>query len=678
MTEPALRGEALTRLFDRCSDSVQIVDRQGLTTYVNHAFLTLFAVPDDAAIVGRLSLPADLTDHGHRPDDSHGRGRGLLQALQRALGGDEATVPELALLSFSGMSLWVRADLSPLRDALGTVQGAIIQYRERGDQRHAPEGEPLDRAGTAPAPGAWREAGAIPRELAQGVATIVGLARCIVAMLTPDGQQLVGRAANFTPSAIGLDRIEDFAVDPAQAPLTRAALAGEPQVTGDAATALGPGLPGHRPAVRFGERGLLLVPLRLDEQAFGILYIAADERDRAFGPDEIESVKALARQAALALDSAQAHERTGQLLATIAESKARLDAAINSASEGMVVCDLAGRIVLANAFAHDLYGVAQGRLLGLGPEGLAATLRGDFADGAEFDAAFALGRGGDPEEEWSREYVLARPRSRTVRHVVNPVYDQTGELIGQVVTLHDVTAERAALDARDRLLSIASHELRTPLTSIKGFAQLLQRDLARPESQATARTQHHLKTMLRQLDRLADLVNDLLDVSRIEVGQLPLHRQRCDLVALATEAIERAALMPEGDQYPLTLDTPHDHLISHADPGRIEQVLMNLLDNAITYSPRGSPVRVVLDERDGQAHLAVTDEGIGIPAAQLPTLFEPFVRASNATGQGYSGLGLDLYISRRIVQGHGGRIWVESVEGQGSSFHLLLPMAGDE
>lgn len=369
----------------------------------------------------------------------------------------------------------------------------------------------------------------------------------------------------------------------------------------------------------------------------------------------------------------------GDLLARISAAEERLDAAIASVHQGILVYDLAGRVVLANPFAHELYGVAQGRLLGPGPAELAATLRDCFADRADLVAAFPAADGDDLDEEVSREYRLARPRRRVVRQTADPIYDRAGEPIGRVVTLHDITAERAADLARDELLSVASHELKTPLTSIKGFAQLLQRDLARhpgyDRGLGPARAQRHLGAMLEQLDRLGGLVDELLDVTRIEAGRLELRRERCDLAVLVAAAVERADLAAADGRRHFLLDIAHDRLTGYWDRGRLDQVLLNLLDNAVKYSPAGGTVRVTLAARRGQALLTVADEGIGVPAAQLDSLFEPFARAANALAPDYGGLGLGLYIARRIVEQHGGRIWAESAEGRGSAFHVTLPLA---
>lgn len=465
----------LTRVFDRSPSSVQIVDRCGLTVYVNRAFLHLFDVPDAAAVVGRFNL---------LDGSSADAGAGLRYALERALAGEEVDAPDLALTSFPGLPVWVRASLTPIQapeeGGGGPVRGVIVQHepvaRRHADAGAVGDGEPAAPVGAAHAPGARGEPDAILHELTVGLGAAIPHARCMVTLLSPDGRWLIGRAANFDLASLGLTAPGEFQVELARAPATRAALedGGGPRAGVDPIAAAGPG-------DDFGRGGLLIVPLRGDRRALGALYLDAGPRDARLTDCQIALAGALARQAAFALGRARLHAQTEHLLARVSEARARLDAVIDSAHEGILVRDLAGRVVLANPFAHDLYGLARGRLLGLEPADLDATLRGCFADGRAFDEAFTPGRAGDgdPEEEYRREYVLVRPRERIIRHIVAPAYDQAGELIGQVAVLHDITAERAGPRARDELLAVASHELKTPLTSIKGFAQLLRRDLER-------------------------------------------------------------------------------------------------------------------------------------------------------------------------------------------------------
>ncbi len=235
---------------------------------------------------------------------------------------------------------------------------------------------------------------------------------------------------------------------------------------------------------------------------------------------------------------------------------------------------------------------------------------------------------------------------------------------------------RDAVKVREEFLSVASHELRTPLTPLKGFASLtLQRLEQSPESPEREWLLKALRSMSRQTDRLARLVDDLLDTARIQSGRLELICKPVDLLPVVNEVLERFELRgAEGLHF--ELEPPPGPLEGVWDATRLDQVITNLLSNAVRYSPQGGTVRISFGVTASYVELRVRDQGIGIPPESLQRLFQPFSRASNATSRHFGGLGLGLFICREIVERHGGVIWAES-EGsqQGSSFHVQLPRA---
>jgi signal transduction histidine kinase len=226
-----------------------------------------------------------------------------------------------------------------------------------------------------------------------------------------------------------------------------------------------------------------------------------------------------------------------------------------------------------------------------------------------------------------------------------------------------------AIRARDEFLSIAAHELRNPVTVLKGAADLLHRPPPDPDA-AVARQERLLDQIAKAADRLVELTDDLLDISRIQLGQLPLRPEPLDLAVLIPEVVGRYRERPGGAER-LRLDVPATVPLV-ADAGRLEQVLVNLIDNAFKYSPDGGEIAVTLRREDGGARVQVRDEGIGLPAEALESIFEPFGRAENTSG--IPGMGLGLFICRSIVERHGGRIWAESAgEDQGATLHLWFP-----
>jgi signal transduction histidine kinase len=231
---------------------------------------------------------------------------------------------------------------------------------------------------------------------------------------------------------------------------------------------------------------------------------------------------------------------------------------------------------------------------------------------------------------------------------------------------------QAAVKARDRFVSIASHELRTPIARVKGYAEMVL--AAHSDGDLTDEMlQRSLKRIDNASDRLAALVRDLLDVSKISAGNLPLRLRTLDLTELVREVVGRYQEHLSGGGH-LLLDIVGTPGGVSADPDRIEQVLTNILDNAVKYSPDGAELRVRVQPKARGVLLEVQDHGIGLPQEAAERIFEPFSRATNAEDRQISGMGLGLYICRNIVEQHNGRIWARSEgESSGTTISLWLP-----
>ncbi len=257
-----------------------------------------------------------------------------------------------------------------------------------------------------------------------------------------------------------------------------------------------------------------------------------------------------------------------------------------------------------------------------------------------------------------------------------PVRGEGGEPAGGVVVAKTVTemkqleAERLALlKAKDEFLSIVAHELRTPLTSLKGFSQMMLRS---DQGQLGERQKHYLHTMDRQTDRMARLIDNLLDISRIQLDRLDLTPVWLDLAALATDVASQ--VQATTDRHIIAVEAKGGPVAGRWDRDRVSQVLFNLISNAVHYSPEGGRVRIRVRREGGCATVSVQDQGIGIDLEALPGLFERYVRSADADHARAEGMGLGLYIASSLVQAHGGQIWAESCPGQGSTFYFSLPM----
>ena len=231
---------------------------------------------------------------------------------------------------------------------------------------------------------------------------------------------------------------------------------------------------------------------------------------------------------------------------------------------------------------------------------------------------------------------------------------------------------------KSQFLSIASHELRTPITAVSGFAQLALRDLQQRAASGADAYGHELERLTRQLTiihdqsaKLGRLVRELLDVSRIQAGRLEFHLAPTDVSEVVRAVAEQTQMVTTGHRIDVSTSGTTTLM---ADRDHLEQVVGNLVDNAIKYSPDGGPVRVSVRREDEHVHLTVQDEGIGIPADQVARVFDIFYRTSEAERRRTPGLGLGLFITRGIVERHGGRIWAESGVGRGTTVHVVLPL----
>ncbi|HEY8730615.1 MAG TPA: ATP-binding protein [Candidatus Limnocylindria bacterium] len=233
-----------------------------------------------------------------------------------------------------------------------------------------------------------------------------------------------------------------------------------------------------------------------------------------------------------------------------------------------------------------------------------------------------------------------------------------------------VRAHEQAAKLKEDFVSAAAHDLKTPLTTLLGQAQILELRFARDP--ALVQHQPAVARIAREARRLSTLVDDLLDASRIEEGKLEVRREPIDVSALVRLVADRSR--PEKDR--LVIDAG-ERLTGSFDRRRIEQLVDNLIENALKYSGPDNPVEVRAWHDADLVRISVRDHGIGIPAADLPHVFERFRRAGNVDARRYAGIGLGLYICRGIAKEHGGRIWVESTVGQGSTFHVALPDAGE-
>jgi PAS domain S-box-containing protein len=413
-----------------------------------------------------------------------------------------------------------------------------------------------------------------------------------------------------------------------------------------------------RAARKAGVASVLYVPLRSRNTVTGLLTFAS-KQPRAFGAEDQSFLETLAAQLGGQLDAIRERERTE------AEWE-RLRTLIETLPVGIALLDASGRVVLWNEAVEKIWGhgpvdVSMDRMAQayglLTPEGRPVP---------DTPIARVL-RGG--EAEVGREFLIRNARNGSDRPVVidaAPINDVAGRLTGVVTVYQDIGRLREVDRLKDDFISTVSHELRTPTTTVRGGALTLLRrgDQIEPEVRRQL-----LEDIAEEAERLYHLVEDLLVLSRVQAG---MQLQTEPLIA--HRFVNKVILDLGGrvGNHGLTVDVPEDLPLVDADPACLEQILRNLLENAVKFSPSGRRIEISAEQRGYTVMFSVLDRGSGIPAADMDRVFEPFYKTADAVRTGSQGAGLGLAVCRRLVQVQGGQIWAESRPGGGTAFRFTL------
>lgn len=279
------------------------------------------------------------------------------------------------------------------------------------------------------------------------------------------------------------------------------------------------------------------------------------------------------------------------------------------------------------------------------------------------------GKSIDTKEALSKEITLDHLGGRILDVLVSPMFNERGEIRGAIIVFTDITEKKKLEKVRQDFISNVSHELKTPLSSIKAMVEVLLEGGA----EDSKLRKDFLESINQEIDRLSRLVNDLLLLSRLESDKDFLNPTPTDLVALITRAVSRFQPRAMKEGLTLTLDIDGDIPPIKVDVNYIDQVISNLIDNAIKYTPSGGKIEVKVENTDKGIKVSVKDTGIGIAKEDLPRIFERFYRGDKSRNLSLGGMGLGLSIVKHIVEAHGGKVGVESEIGKGSTFYFILP-----
>lgn len=405
---------------------------------------------------------------------------------------------------------------------------------------------------------------------------------------------------------------------------------------------------------------VVALPLVIEGRLIGAIYIFR-MRGGAFSASDRGLLAAFADQAAIAVRNAELYQQ-------VTEERGALSAVIDNNAEGIMILDSAGRV--------QVYNRALARMTGLDAE---------EALGRPADEVLALcdrqGQPVDLPQPTPRRISAAQDHTYvegdvvrrsgppvTVGVYLTPLYDEEGELARAILNVVDITRFRQAEELKSTFVSVVSHELKTPVALIKGYAETLRREDADWDRETM---QESLGVIIEEADHLTDLIDSLLEASRIQAGGLKLERTDVNLIRLAAKVVD--GFRTQTEKHMFEIDFPPEFPPVWGDPDRLREVLSNLISNAVKYSPEGGTVWVGGRVDQTGVTVYVADQGIGIPPEEQARIFDRFHRVDSGLRRRTEGTGLGLYLVKAIVEAHGGRVWVESAPGRGSIFMFTLP-----
>jgi PAS domain S-box-containing protein len=401
------------------------------------------------------------------------------------------------------------------------------------------------------------------------------------------------------------------------------------------------------------------LPLIAHEKVIGLIFIFRTYRG-IFSSNDRALLQSFADQAAIAVQNAQLYTQVNR-------EKQRLDALLDSSADGVLILLPDHTIERCNPAFYRMWGEKKENIQGHSHEDIIHWVNKE--QGVSLEEAEA---GGWPLTAHATLYIegdIKRPNliPLAVGITYAPLLSPEGNLLNIIASIRDITHFREAEELKSIFISVISHELKTPVALIKGFVGTLRRDDVSWDSEIV---QDSLQVIEEEADRLTELIDNLLDASRLQAGGLKLNQSDVEFKSFVEKMADR--FRTQSDKHTITVDFPVEFPIVMADEDRLAQVFSNLLSNAIKYSPDGGEIRISGQVRPEQVIICVQDQGPGISPGDIPHIFDRFYRADSAS-RTTKGAGLGLYLTRAIIEVHGGRIWVDPRPGDGARICFSLP-----
>jgi len=518
-------------------------------------------------------------------------------------------------------------------------------------------------------------------QVMDAVISLTGAERGFLMLVDPNTQQLRLRAARNIEQETLLSKNMEISHTVLESVLK----SGEGVVTTDAQT--DPRFAKHGSVMFYALRSLMCAPLVVRGRGIGVIYVDNRAQSGLFTRDDLELLNAFAVQAAIAIDNAHLYTQTDQALVariTELETLTQIDRELNASLEIGHVLEITHRRAIQGSGANQGWIILAG-----GDESGMQVVAGPNPDGLDIPSVVGL-------LDQTSFQALVAPDSRSTR-LVAPL-KQAGNIIGALVVESEAPfaetsvqfltrlAARAAIAienahlyqavqqanlAKSKFVSVVSHELRIPMTSIKGYTDLLLQGVTGPVSEQQL---SFLQIIRNNVERMAELVSDLADISRIETGRLKLEPAMISLREYVDETIQRLLPRLEEKKQKVEIDIAGDLPAVYADSNRLVQVLTNLVSNANKYTPEGGKIRLRTRLEEVFVRVEVIDNGIGVAPEDQARLFSQFFRSEDPRVRDQQGWGLGLNLTKRLVELMGGKIEAQSVPGKGSNFWFTLPI----